>query len=200
MRRPFVRTGNGGLHRLAPNNSGGFTLIEVMVVVSITAILLTLAIPSMQNLIERNAIAGQVNAFIGSATLARSEAIKRNAPVVMCRSNNAESSATPSCAASGTDWKSGWIVFMDRGGTGDQYQPAQGDVLLRVQGTLTDSGGIEQKKFGKLKFRNTGLLQSGASQFTFNSASLTSSQQRRVCVSMAGRTRLIDNDTDLCAE
>ena len=175
----------------------GFTLVEVMVVISITAILLTLAIPSMQNLIERNAIAGQVNAFIGSATLARSEAIKRNAPVVMCRSNNAESSATPSCAASGTDWKSGWIVFLDRNANG-QFNLAQGDVVLRVQGAYADSGGIMQNGFQKLQFRNTGLLSTGASQFTFNTVALTASQQRRVCVGITGRTRLIDNDTDLC--
>lgn len=178
----------------------GFTLIETMVVIAITAILALIAMPSLKSMVERNAVSGQVNGLIGAITLARAEAIKRNATVIVCRSENAETSDTPTCAGSGTDWKSGWIVFMDRGGTGDQYQPAQGDVLLRVQGTLTDSGGIEQKKFGKLKFRNTGLLQSGASQFTFNSASLTSSQQRRVCVSMAGRTRLIDNDADLCAE
>ena len=87
---------------------------------------------------------------------------------------------------------------MDRGGTGDQYQPIQGDVLLRVQGEFTNSGGIEQNGFGKLKFRNTGLLSEGASQFTFNTVALTASQQRRVCVLITGRTRLIDNDTDTC--
>ena len=182
------------------SGDSGFTLIEMMVVIAITAILALIAMPSMKSMMERNAISGQVNSLIGTLTLARAEAIKRNAPVIGCRSVNADTTDSPTCAGSGADWKSGWIVFMDRGGTGDQYQPVQGDVLLRVQGEFTNSGGIEQNGFRKLKFRNTGLLSEGASQFTFNSASLTSSQQRRVCVSMAGRTRLIDNDTDLCAE
>lgn len=175
----------------------GFTLIEVMVVIAITGILLLIGIPSMKSMIERNAVANQVNSFVGSVTLARAEAIKRNASVVMCRSTNAETT-NPICASSGTEWKSGWIVFMDRGGSGAQYQPGNGDVLLRVQGDLTDSGGIVQNKAAKLQFRSTGVLSSGTSQFTFNSASLTANQQRRVCIAMTGRARLIDNDTELC--
>ncbi|POR11794.1 GspH/FimT family pseudopilin [Diaphorobacter sp. LR2014-1] len=178
--------------------NAGFTLIEIMVVIAITAILLLIGIPSMRAMAERNAVAGHVNALVGSITLARAEAIKRNTPVVICRSTNAETADPPTCASSGTGWQSGWIVFMERSGTGTQYQPSQGDVLLRVQGALTDSGGIEQNKFIKLQFRSTGLLSTGNSQFTFNSASLTSNQQRRVCVAMTGRARLIDNDTDLC--
>lgn len=175
----------------------GFTLIEMMVVISITAILAALAMPSMRDMVERNAIAGQTNAFIGAATLARSEAIKRNTSVVMCRSTNADTTDTPTCAGSGTDWKSGWIVFLDRNADG-QFQQAQGDVVLRVQGAFADSGGIMQNVFRKLQFRNTGLLSTGASQLTFNAASLTARQQRRVCVLITGRVRLIDNDTDVC--
>lgn len=175
----------------------GFTLIEMMVTIAIAVILLTLGVPSMKSMIERNAIANQVNAFTGSVIAARSEAIKRNAPVVVCRSDNAETSSSPSCATSGTDWKGGWIVFLDRDDN-QKFNASAGDVLLRIQGNFSNSGGIEQNSFNKLQFRNTGLLKNGASQFTFNTISLTANQQRRVCVSFTGRTRLIDNDTDLC--
>ena len=120
-----------------------------------------------------------------------------HASVVMCRSTNADSTDTPSCAGSGTDWQSGWIVFLDRTADG-QFQLAQGDVVLRVQGAFTDSGGILQNAFRRLQFRNTGLLSTGASQFTFNAVSGKPSQQRRICVLITGRVRLIDNDTDLC--
>ena len=185
------------MRRRSNRNTMAFTLIEMMVVISITAILVALAIPSMRDMAERNAIAGQTNSFVGAATLARSEAIKRNASVVMCRSTNADSTDTPSCAGSGTDWQSGWIVFLDRNADG-QFQLAQGDVVLRVQGAFTDSGGILQNAFRRLQFRNTGLLSTGASQFTFNAVSGKPSQQRRICVLITGRVRLIDNDTDLC--
>lgn len=180
--------------------SRGFTLIELMVTISIGAILMTLGVPMMRNLIERNAVSGQVNSFVGAVQLARSEAIKRGIQVVVCRSANAETSNTPTCAASGTGWESGWIVFATRDTASPQMSWTSGDsdVLLRVQGAITDSGGIEQNAFRKLVFRPTGLMSAGASQMTFNSKSLTSSQQRRVCVTMAGRTRVINNSTDTC--
>lgn len=171
--------------------ASGFTLIEMMVVIAITSILLLIGIPSMKSLIERNAVAGHVNALVGSITLARAEAIKRNAPVVLCRSNNADTTATPSCAGSNGDWKSGWIVFLDRNADG-QFQTNEGDVLLRVEGTITSSGGITQNSPTKLQFRGTGLLASGMSTFTFKSKSEDANQQRTVVVSKAGRTHLED--------
>lgn len=176
----------------------GFTLVEMMVTITIAVILLALGVPSMKSMIERNAISNQVNAFIGSVIVARAEAIKRNASVVVCRSNNAETSSTPSCTTSGTDWKSGWIVFLDRDDN-KNFDASKGDVLVRVQGNFSNSGGIEQNSFGKLQFRNTGVLGSGWTSFAFNTVTLTSSQQRRVCVSSTGRTRLIDNSTDTCS-
>ena len=179
--------------------SGGFTLIELMVTITIGAILLGLGVPMMRNIVERNAVSGQVNGFVGAVNLARSEAIKRGVPVVMCRSINAETTDTPTCVASGVGWESGWIVFADRN-INDQMNSAStnSDVLLRVQGSITDTGGIEQNAFRKLIFRPTGLMSSGASQFTFNSRSLTSDQQRRVCITISGRTRLINNSIDTC--
>jgi Tfp pilus assembly protein FimT len=75
---------------------------------------------------------------------------------------------------------------------------SSGDVLLRVQGAITDTGGIAQNTFSKLTFRPTGLMSTGASTFTFNSRSQNSARLRRVCTTLSGRTRLIDNPTDTC--
>lgn len=169
-----------------------------MVTIAIAAILTLIALPSMRSLIERNAIASQVNTFIGSVTLARSEAIKRNAPVVLCRSENTDSEdeSKLSCAGTGS-WESGWIVFMTHD-LASNFDPSKGDVLLQVQGPIKDSGGIEQSQYKRIQFRNSGLMSSGVSSFAFNSASEAAAQTRRVCISMTGRTRLIDNPTETC--
>lgn len=178
--------------------SRGFTLIELMVTVSISAILVGIGAPMMTSVIERNAVAGHTNSFMGSISLARSEAIKRGVAVVMCRSDNPEAAA-PVCASSGTAWVSGWIVFADRNNNGQMDSAsANSDVLLRVQGAVTDSGGIAQNTFTNLVFRPTGLMSSGASTITFDSKSQNSSAKLCVCIFVSGRTRLLETSTDTC--
>jgi type IV fimbrial biogenesis protein FimT len=177
--------------------SRGFTMVELMVTISISAILVTFGVPMMSNLVEGNTISGHVNNFVGTVNLARSEAIKRGIPIVICRSDNPDVDA-PTCAASGTGWESGWIAFADRNANGQLDAATTGDVLLRVQGAMTDTSGITQTTFSKLIFRPTGLMSAGASTFTFNSRSQNSARVRRVCTTLSGRTRIIDNPTDTC--
>lgn len=178
--------------------SRGFTLIELLVTISISVILVRMGVPMMTDVIERNAVSGHASSLMGGVNLARSESIKRGIPVVVCRSDNAEAAA-PVCATSGTEWSSGWIVFADRNNNGQMDSATtNSDVLLRVQGAVTDSGGISQNTFTNLVFRPTGLMSAGASTLTFSSKSQTSSAQRRVCIFLSGRTRLIDNSTDTC--
>lgn len=175
----------------------GFTLIEALITVTIGAVLLAAGVPTFRDLMERNSVTSHKNNFIGSVNLARSEAMKRGASVVMCRSSDAETAASPACDGSGTEWKDGWIVFLDRNGDG-ALTTANGDVLLRAEGAMLDSGGITQSSAGALVFRSTGLMSSGASTILFDSRSVAAAQQRRVCVTLSGRTRSIDNSTDTC--
>lgn len=173
-------------------------MIELMVTVSIGALLVTFGVPMMSNLIEGNTISGQVNGFIGTISLARSEALKRSVQVVVCRSDNPNADA-PTCATSGTGWQSGWIAFADRDGDEQMGAASSGDVLLRVQGAMTDTGGIERSiSSTKLTFRPTGLMSSGLSTFTFNSRSQNTARLRCVCIGSSGRTRIMNNSTETC--
>src|SRR5687767_10524152 len=85
----------------------GFTLIEALVTVAILAVLAAVAAPSYNNAITSNKLTSYANSFVSSALLARSEAIKRNTVVRLCRSSDGLA-----CATSGT-WQQGWIVFND---------------------------------------------------------------------------------------
>lgn len=174
----------------------GFTLIEALVTVAISALVAGFAVPTFRGVLERNAVAGHVNAFVGAANFARSEAMKRGVAVVMCRSSDAETAATPSCAA-GADWKAGWMVFADRDGN-SSYATVSGDVLLRVQGALADSGGITQSAAAALVFRPNGLMSAGAASVVFNSSSADVNARRTVCLTLGGRTRTLDNSSATC--
>lgn len=85
----------------------GFTLLELMVTISIMAIIAGVAVPSYQNLIENNLMRTASHAFYDSLVLARSEAVKNNLPVAVCKSANSSS-----CATSGY-WDGGWLVYID---------------------------------------------------------------------------------------
>lgn len=91
-------------------------MVELLVILTISAILVAMAVPSFQAMIQNNRISSAVNALVASMDLARSEAIRRNGPVVVCRSTDA-TNANPTCSSApfgaytANDWSVGWIVF-----------------------------------------------------------------------------------------
>ncbi len=82
----------------------GFTLIELMVTISLLGVLLGLAAPSF-SLWTRNAQVRTVSdALQGGARQAQTEAVRRNRQVVFFLSNDAGCSASTAPAANGTFW------------------------------------------------------------------------------------------------
>lgn len=60
-----------------------FSLIELMVTVAVIAILATVAAPNMQSFFDKNRLVGAAEAIYGQVQLARSEAVKQSANMVM---------------------------------------------------------------------------------------------------------------------
>lgn len=88
----------------------GFTLIELLVVVAILAIIMAYAVPGLTSMSERGQMRANLDKFKTSLQMARSEAVTRRAPVVICGSTNGTA-----CRASGRQqFGDGWIMFLDR--------------------------------------------------------------------------------------
>lgn len=87
--------------------SRGFSLTESIVTVCLCGTLAGIAVPSWQAAAHSMRLSSISNSFSAHVHLARSEAIKRNARVVLCKS--AQGSA---CESAGS-WAQGWIVFRD---------------------------------------------------------------------------------------
>lgn len=106
------------------SRSCGFTLVEMMVAISIAAILLAVAIPSFQSLIKRNAIENLQTRLAAALTAARSEAASRNVVTTLCSSKTGTA-----CVAD--EWSSGWIVFIDL--NGDAVKDNNEEILQTFQ-------------------------------------------------------------------
>lgn len=123
MAAPILRS-NAGLRGAA-----GFNLVELLVVITIAAILMGIGVPSYRYVTNSNRVSSEVNALLGDMMIARSEAIKEGQTVSVCPSNNGTS-----CDANATDWSEGWIVFTDFNGNGSVDAGApNNDTVMRYQ-------------------------------------------------------------------
>ena len=82
-----------------------FSLLDLMVSILILATLLTVGVPAFDWLVLDTRRTADINAFVASVQLARSEAAKRGLPIVLCQSVDGAS-----CSPAGSGFDDGWLV------------------------------------------------------------------------------------------
>jgi type IV fimbrial biogenesis protein FimT len=88
--------------------SRGFTLVELLITLTVLVITLAIAAPAMSGFVRSSQLNGTQTELIGALMLARSEATRRGADVAVA-------AATP---ASGSEFTNGWTVWVDANGNG----------------------------------------------------------------------------------
>jgi len=179
--------------------SKGFTLIELMITLSVVAILAAIAAPSFSQMIRDHRMTTRANDFLAELQLAKSEAIRRGVQVTML-------------SASGTDevWDDGWNTFTDW----DRDENITGldanadndcdvedlDCLLREQNSISNSmtirsGGTYDQwiSFSPVGgVRGSGGLANGT--FTICEAGAVAGSGKRIILSASGSARVIDGE------
>ena len=156
----------------------GITLIELMITLAIAGVLIASAAPSMREFIQNNRSATQINELQATLNLGRSEAIKRNSNVTICRSNDGSS-----CAG---NWQDGWIVFTD---SDSDATVDDGDEILQIHGGLV-AGNTLRFTQGDITYANTGLARAGSNGIFIHCDSRGAQYARGVHVGPSGRARL----------
>lgn len=90
--------------------SRGVTLLELIVTMSVTTVLLALAIPSFNAMQRRNQVDTALHLLTSHFASARIAAITQNVPVVVCPGSGGETCRQDS------DWTQHWLTFRDPDG------------------------------------------------------------------------------------
>lgn len=124
----------------------GATMLEVVMGLSVSGVLATAAVPSLDNMMRSRHLAPTTNELVAAMNLARSEAITRGGRVAV--------------AAQGGNWANGWQVFADQNDNGRldageqlirEFSPSATGMTITPHFGITYSGTV-------LSYRSEGRL------------------------------------------
>jgi type IV fimbrial biogenesis protein FimT len=174
--------------RPSAKNSAGFTLLELMITITVLGILLGIGVPAFQDTIRNNRTAAQANELITAIATARSEASRRGMPVSLCAAN-ADQSA---CAGANTDsWANGWVVFTDLTGTAGTIDA--GDTILHTWPAINNRLTLTSGNVGFVRFGSNGapIPVTAGIAFDLQHSGCTGQNHRRLQLNSTGRVNLV---------
>ena len=175
----------------------GFSLTELMVTLAVMSTLLTLAVAGWTSVANSMKLTALSNTFLSQLHTARSEAIKRNARVAMCKSPDGVL-----CVSTG-GWEQGFLVCHD--GNNNGVRDAQETIVYRIAALPRGfrlSGNMNVAKYVSFAGDGGTHLMSGAFQagtLTLCRESFSPSEAREIVINSVGRPRIRKTTVPMCA-
>jgi len=178
----------------------GFTIPELMITLGIVAIVMSTAVPAIGTTIKNSRLATHLNSVVGDIHYARSEAVKRDTRVIMCRSPN-PNATVPTCGGSTKIWTDGYIIFADDGNnTNDVYNDGV-DTLLR-RGQKAYSGVKLRTNWtwnNNLEFNPNGSTNEGGTALMSICDSRGSEYGKQIMVALSGLPKMYSGNISNCS-
>jgi type IV fimbrial biogenesis protein FimT len=183
----------------------GFTVIELMITLTVAAVLITLVVPNMREFIRNNRLTSAANDVLRGIQQSRSEAVKRQqGNVVMCATADPEA-ADNAITCSNGDF-TGWFVFVDLNNNGQR----DGVDVVISKGAPHASVTVQSDNAGIFCFMPTGFedVNCGGNAKTQNvvlcdqrgiTALGNRSTARAVLITPTGRARVTSINADILA-
>lgn len=163
------------------HSQSAFTIMEVLVALSILAILLAISLPAMQHFIAHAQDEMLQAQLLHAIQIAKQEAIARHTRIALCQSNN-------QITCSG-NWGDGYIIFLDENADGRVHDNEQ---ILYVSQLQSQHGRNYIRSFPRyrnyLSFSSSGLMTSDNATLWHCHAD---SPKWALVMSKTGRTRIM---------
>jgi type IV fimbrial biogenesis protein FimT len=173
----------GGLLRLAAT---GFTLFELLITLTIVAVLSSLAIPSFSQFREKRVADTTIARVAQAVTAARSSAINHNSLVTLCRSQNAE--------VCGGSWEQGMLIFTDE--NGDRELNGE-DRVVRYLSFPEAEGSLSWRAFGRrqyIQFTSLRTMRKQNGSFTYCPYNRKLEYARQLILNRSARARFAQDE------
>jgi type IV fimbrial biogenesis protein FimT len=163
------------MQRKATTAQSGFTMIELLTVVSIVAVLAAVGIPSLLDTVRSAQLRSASSQLYDALLLARSEAVKRNIEVDVQPGTSCVTPASSNTAAWTTGWSVWTITLAGACDTVQQNFPATTNI-----GITPAAGGISYLPTGRITTTST-------NSFDFKSIKSATIPERCIVISASGQ-------------
>jgi type IV fimbrial biogenesis protein FimT len=175
----------------------GFTLLELLIGISIAGVIVAFALPSLRDFTASNSVSAGTNQMVSALNFARTQAITLRTPVTLCASANyytySASHTAPTC--SGSAFEKGWVIYV---GTSGPTATASTTNILKAQapdtsGKLTINGAAIGTN---ISFNSVGTTTNTGNLIVCGNGNTTNASKARVIqIGAGGRIQSMTGDT-----